>query len=541
LEFGWSSIFKQLSLNHMNILYKNYTKMAILACSFFLLTVSFLYSCKREGFVDDVNSSPGVLKFDYPSLVNAVNVGDVTKGEDRIIFPVRVALENPANSTFTVNLQPEPQLATSQTVANAAVINFPDFSMPQSVEVRFGTRNVTFNVAVTASAIERNYGKNLVFALTLTSPSKPQKLDESKKSVVFTLNTADIAKIDELHFLSFTAAARNPNQVVTQLTSPNLAANNVSFDNTGFSIKAQVDLGGKASRGFRTSIAYNADTLKTLMAKGLLPAGTAILTKAALDLTDVVLDDYKSSVVVEMRVNIDSIFAKYPSKVAVAFTLSNPEKYQVNAAKSTLVYLIDPLRIFSDITKVMKNTSQPFKTSTIDPNQGRWGVLAGWLFNSQGNTHQSYSPTNELNGLYGSFDNNNSTQIAFESGFAAADAGKPGGSPTTPNITNGKIYQTVLLPAGTYKFDTNVRGGITTDNTKGAYSVAAIGTNIPDIAAPTTPANFVGRAAINGSGNKSFTFTLNTATTVSMGFVATLSGNQTVNISGVTLTRTLNP
>ncbi|MBB6237960.1 hypothetical protein HDC90_002586 [Pedobacter sp. AK013] len=525
----------------MKTLYRYNTQLVTGICFLFVLTLTFLYSCKREGFVDEVNSSPGVLRFDYPSLVNAVNVGDVTKGDDRIVFPVRIALENPANSTFTVNLQPEPQLAISQTVANAAVINFPDFSMPQSVEVRFGTKSVTFNVAVSASAIERNYGKNLVFAITLTSPSKSQKLDENKKSVVFTLNTADIAKMDELHFLSFTAAATNPNQVVTQLTFPNLAANNISFDNTGFSIKARVDLGGKASRGFRTSIAYNADTLKKLMAKGLLPAGTAILTNAAFDLTDVDLGDYKSSAVVEMRVNIDSIFARFPSKVAVAFTLSNPEKYQVNAAKSTLVYLIDPLRIFSDITKVLKNTSQPFKTSTIDPNQGRWGVLAGWLFNSQGNTHQSYSPTNQLNGSYGSFDNNNSTQIAFESGYAAADAGKPGGSPTAPNITNGKIYQTVLLPAGTYKLDANVRGGVTTDNTKGAYSVAAIGTNIPDIAAPTTPANFVGRVAINGSGSKSFTFTLNAAATVSMGFVATLSGNQAVNISGVTLTRTLNP
>jgi len=303
----------------MKTLYKYDNQLVTGICFLFVLTLTFLCACKREGFVDEVSSSPGVLKFDYPSLVNAVNAGDITKGDDRIIFPVRIALENPANSTFTVNLQPEPQLATSQTVANATVINFPDFSMPQSVEVRFGTRNLIFNVAVSASAIERNYGKNLVFAVTLTNPSKSQKLDENKKSVVFTLNTTDVAKIDELHFLSFTAAASNPNQVVTQLTSPNLAANNVSFDNTGFSIKAQVDLGGKASRGFRTAIAYNADTLKTLIAKGLLPAGTAILTNAALDLNDVYLDDYKSSAIVEMRVNIDSIFAKFPDTMMRPF------------------------------------------------------------------------------------------------------------------------------------------------------------------------------------------------------------------------------
>ncbi|MDT3401155.1 DUF5013 domain-containing protein [Mucilaginibacter terrae] len=525
----------------MNILHRLYVSIIIVAGALLVLNIAFLSSCQREDFVDKVSSTPSVVKFDYPALLNAVSINNIAKADDKIVFPVQISLENPANSTFTIDLNSEPQVAASLLVDNAAVINMPEYSMPQSVEVRFGTKYVTFDVSVSSTTIERNYGKKLVLAITLSNPSKSQKLDESKKTVAFSINTSDIAQMDDLHFLSFTSAVNNPSQVVTSLTSSNLNTNGASFDNGGFSIKAQVDLGGKPARGFKTLIGYNPDTLKALVAKGLLPAGTAILTKAALGLPDVILADYKSSVVVEMRINMDSIFARFPSKVAVAFTLSNPEKYQVNAAKSTLVYLIDPLRVFSDITKVLKNTSQPFKTSSIDPNQGRWGVLSDWLFNSQANLHQSYSLTNELNGSYGSFDNNNSTQIAFESGYANSDSGKPGGSPTAPNITNGKIYQTVVLPPGTYKFDANVRGGVTTDNTKGAYSVAAIGSNIPDIAGPTTPANFIGRVAINGAGSKSFNFTLNSTTTISLGFVAVLSGNQSVFISGVTLTRTLNP
>ena len=97
------------------------------------------------------------------------------------------------------------------------------------------------------------------------------------------------------------------------------------------------------------------------------------------------------------------------------------------------------------------------------------------------------------------------------------------------------------MPAGTYKFEVNARAGVPTDNTKGAYSIAAMGTTIPDLGAPTTPANFLGRAAINGGGTKSFTFTLDAASTVSLGFVAKTSGNQLVNVSKVTLTRTVNP
>ena len=510
---------------------------------YFLLgiVIATVCACQPDEFIDKVSSSPSVLKFEYPALVNAVSVENITKAEERIVFQAEVSLDEPANKTFNASLLSEPQVAASQALANAAVIHTPEFVIPQSLEIRFGTRKVSFNVSVGMSAIERNYGKNLVFAITLANPTKSQKIDENKKTVVFTINSTEVASINELHFLSFKSALSNPNSVVTALTSANLAANSASFDNNYFSIKPQVDLGGNPSTGFKTDIVYNQDTLQTLATKGLLPTGTVLLSEDALILPDVELGDYQSSAIPEVRINMDSVFARYPSKIAVALTLSNPQKYQVDAAKSTLIYLIDPLRVFSNITKVLKNTSQPFRASSIDPNFSRWGVLADWISNEQANQHLSYSASNVLNGAYGTFDINNSTQIALESWAPPADAGKPGGQPTSPSITNGKIYQTISLPAGTYKFDASVRVGVTTDNAKGAYSIAALGTSIPNLGAPTTPANFLNRVALNGGGTKSITFTLNSPATVSLGFVATLSGNQAVNISGVTLTRTLNP
>ena len=515
-------------------------------CLYYFLSgiiISIVCSCQPDEFVDEVSSSPNVIKFEYPALVNAVSMDKITKAEEKIVFQAEVTLDEPANKTFNASLLSEPQVAASQALANAAVIHTPDFVMPQSLEIRFGTRKVSFNVAVSISAIERNFGKNLVFAITLANPTKSQKIDENKKTVVFTINTTDVASINELHFLSFKSAVSDPNLVVTSLTSANLAANNASFDNNFLSIKPQVDLGGKPSTGFGTDIVYNQDTLKALAAKGLLPAGTVLLSEGAFTLPDVVLGDNSSSAIAEIGINLDSVFAIYPSKFAVAVTLSDPGKYQVDPAKSTLIYLIDPLRVFSNITKVLKNTSQPFRASSIEPNFSRFGVIADWISNVQANQHLSYNASNVLNGAYGTFDNTNNTQIVLESWAPSADAGKPGGQPTSPSITNGKIYQTISLPAGAYKFDVNVRSGtgVATDNAKGAYSIAAIGSTIPNIGAPTTPANFLGRAVLNNGGTKSFTFTLNAPATVSLGFVATLSGSQNVNISSVTLTRTLNP
>ena len=500
-------------------------------------------ACKPSDFEDSLRTTPSVVLFDYPAQVNAVDVNTITKSLEKIEFPVEISLAEASNATFSVRLVSVPSVAASQSIPNAAVITTPDFSMPESIDVKFGSKKVSFTVSVSNSAIERNYGKNLAFAIQLSNPTKGQSVNEEKKTIVFTINTTDLAAIEELHFLSFTKAITDPSTpVVNELTAANLVANNVTIDNNNIIFQPRVDLGGIPGKGFNTSIIYNRDTIDKLIQKGLVPAGTIQLPEDAFSFENVVMADKESTSAALIRISIDSVFAKYPSKFVVAFTLANPERFQVDKAKSTLVYLIDPLRVIADVTKLyMKNTSQPFKAVSVDPNKGRWGVLADWIMNAQANQHQTYDAANILNGSYGSFDNNNNTQIAFESGFTDANAGKPGGTHTAPNITNGKIYQTVSLLAGTYRFDANARSGIPTDNTKGFYSIAAIGNSIPNIGAPTIPANFLNRVAITGAGIKSLTFTLSAPTTVSLGFVATLTGNQWVNISGVTLTRTVNP
>ena len=132
---------------------------------YFLLgiVISIVCSCQPEEFIDKVSTSPNVLKFEYPALVNAVSMEKITKTEEKIVFQVEISLDEPANKTFNASLLSEPQVAASQSLANAVVINTPDFTLPQLLEIRFGTRKVSFDVAVSISSIERNYGKNLVY------------------------------------------------------------------------------------------------------------------------------------------------------------------------------------------------------------------------------------------------------------------------------------------------------------------------------------------------------------------------------------------
>ncbi|WP_282456555.1 DUF5013 domain-containing protein [Chitinophaga sedimenti] len=100
----------------------------------------------------------------------------------------------------------------------------------------------------------------------------------------------------------------------------------------------------------------------------------------------------------------------------------------------------------------------------------------------------------------------------------------------TPAINNGKIYQTVTLPAGKYKLQASVES-IAYD-LPATYLVAAAGTTIPDAAAYEQSLGF-GKFTNGSLNNKTLdaNFTLTAETVVSMGVVANMvSGNQNLRV-----------
>ena len=88
------------------------------------------------------------------------------------------------------------------------------------------------------------------------------------------------------------------------------------------------------------------------------------------------------------------------------------------------------------------------------------------------------------------------------------------------SMTNGKLYQTVELEAGLYRFETELIGYY---GTPVAYAVAALGNDLPnvnDVAAQALASNPL------SAGNISIEFTLAENSTVSLGYVASGSNIQ---------------
>lgn len=147
----------------------------------------------------------------------------------------------------------------------------------------------------------------------------------------------------------------------------------------------------------------------------------------------------------------------------------------------------------------LQNFKQPF-LSTAESGTGRWRIPMNWTVTSNVLNHGGY-------GGWGSDDN---TVLAVESGWGAAA------------IVNGKMYQTITLPAGNYAFTATLYKNKFSNP---VYIAAAVGTTLPDAAnVPTASLGYFSMVATNLDAGavdtyQKFTFTVTQPTQVSIGFV----------------------
>ena len=177
---------------------------------------------------------------------------------------------------------------------------------------------------------------------------------------------------------------------------------------------------------------------------------------------------------------------------------------------------------YEDITAAkLTNYAVPFrhKAATIIDQGDKWNydVDGGWLYNTVGGSNGVVF----LNAA-GSYNCTLAMQAYTHPLFPSQ------------NMVNGKLYQTVELEAGNYKFTANifaVWGYID------AYVVAASGNGLPDIGAVNSTLAAKQIPTDNGDGGLppvTVEFTLSQKTTVSLGFVTTIADAE-FHISAVQL------
>ncbi|MBE9583994.1 DUF5013 domain-containing protein [Mucilaginibacter sp. JRF] len=203
-----------------------------------------------------------------------------------------------------------------------------------------------------------------------------------------------------------------------------------------------------------------------------------------------------------IRVPIDEDKTVFSDLASSAVSLTYRTLYLPQATSIDTFYTAPvQVGISKEVTsQYLSNTKVPFETSVRGD---RWGIPKDWITNATV-LNFTQSPGVKFGGVDYWF---GGPQLAMEAGWSTDNM-------TT--ITNGKIYQTVNLPAGVYTLEMDIPDCTQNGN---FYTVAAAGTTIPDI---ENIASSLGYAKTSLTGTHKISFTLTSAQQVSLGFVGNL-------------------
>jgi hypothetical protein len=199
-------------------------------------------------------------------------------------------------------------------------------------------------------------------------------------------------------------------------------------------------LSGPGKDAYGVDITTNSDTVRQLFTSGVIDTGTYKVMPAAMYTLPAHLDVPSGKKDATFYLSIDLAALKATQyegkKLILAVALTNPSNYSLNKAIATTIVIIDvDALVIGPATEIttqyIQNPGYSFIASSIDPS-GHWGTLAAWTTNTAALSHNG-------NGGYDS--DGDGINMDLESGWGS------------PQILNGKIYQNIKLPAGSYTFD----------------------------------------------------------------------------------------
>lgn len=197
---------------------------------------------------------------------------------------------------------------------------------------------------------------------------------------------------------------------------------------------------GPSSDAFSVAIAVDNDTIQKLLTANVFDPANYMLMPASMYSLPDRLDVGEGSKSGSFKLQLDIATLKqsqYAGKfLLLAVKLANPTKYELNPTLSSTIVVLDVNALVvgpavNVTNQYIKNPGNPFVAETRLPSNNRWGTLKDWMVNDAVKSHNGY----------GGWSSDNGGTMNMESGWGS------------PQILNGKIYQTITLPAGRYSFD----------------------------------------------------------------------------------------
>lgn len=460
-----------------------------------------------------------------------VRLGAAVSGNSRNGFAVDINVNND-----TVQ-----QMLTNGTLdATNMVMPASMYKIPNKLEVQQGQISGAFYLTVDANQLKSSTytGKKLCLWVNISNPTN-YTLDSSKSGTLIILSANDMLNAFQRIYMP-QASAKYIVPTGTDAASYNYTVDNANNKvNIKLGVATGVTINGIMkqlvnAKAYSVNIAANNDTITKMLANGQLNATTDIPMPASMYTLPSKLDVQAGQLTgstFNLSVDIAQLkSAAYRDKnLVLAVQISNPTSYDLNPTLMTTIVSISINDLVmgpaNDISaSYLTNNAAPFKASALQSGQTRWGSLTGWTANAALLSHGGY-------GGYGS--DGDGQLIDIEAGWGSAA------------IPNGKLYQTVTLPAGTYSLNVtwiwcSILWAPNSANGS-AYVVAMPGMDLPDYNNIENNSNVsyykMPTSLAKGSVQRTV-FTLTQPTQISLGFVVNYPGTssgQGFKVSSVTL------
>ncbi len=313
----------------------------------FVSAVVLMSSCEREK-LDEVLS-----KEQYPGVSISLNAkteigtgADYTLTGAGLTVPVKLQFSAPTTRAFVLNLAASSenvaQLIAAQVlpVGTVAIAN-GSFNVPTVVEVPIGVSSYTFNLSVSRSFIEINYGKNIAVSVNISNPAKDNTIVQGKDAMAILIKTPEVIEAGSVHNIGFGTPTN-------QFPIPTAGAYDVGSES--ITIRVPITVQGDLGSSFTVDAVVSPDTVAKYILKGDL---TKVVNYPTANISvinpTVTFESNARTAYLTFTTRISSLLPIQPApgaatinKPVIGFTLKNPSKYQIGKTMNNVFVVIDP-------------------------------------------------------------------------------------------------------------------------------------------------------------------------------------------------------
>ena len=306
-------------------------------------------SCKSEKVADAIKTQSFAPATASVTAKMEIGTGSTyTLDGAALTVPVAITFSSATTTTFTIDLKSNvdtiASLLSSGALAKGTVAfaNGSAAVAPQ-ITVPAGVKSINFNVIISRSSLELGYPGDMAAVLQISNATKGNKIAAGSSNTLLIVHTKQLFDANTIHDI----AIGTPSNIVTP------SANGAYFvkTSTGLTINIPIVLQGDPGSEFTVNVASSPDSVTKYINNGTLT--NAVLypdSKISLSTPQVKVLENTNTAYLSFTTPLNTLLAVQPAPAVptviiptVAFTISNPSRYQITKTKTKTVFVkLDP-------------------------------------------------------------------------------------------------------------------------------------------------------------------------------------------------------